>query len=314
MIWLLSGAWLGWSLGANDTSNIFGTAVSTKMISFWRAALLTAVFVALGALLEGSAGMHTLKGLTTQTIQSSFIIALSAALVVTLMTVFKLPVSTSQAVVGAIIGKGLYAGGVNWSGLLKVVICWIATPIGGILISIGLYLLLDRVLRRLRLSILNLDAVLRWGMIIVGCYGAYALGANNVANVTGVYLGLDAELGVLATPFWLSAIGAATIGLGVVTYSRRVMETVGNKLVRMTSFGAFIAVLSHSITVHVFAIIGVPVSSSQAIVGAVLGIGLLKGGQNVKFSVLRNIVIGWISTPLIAGGLSYAICRLFSIA
>ncbi|MCA9523465.1 MAG: anion permease [Myxococcales bacterium] len=313
MQWLLGGVFLGWSLGANAAANVFGTAVTSKMIKFWKAGILAAIFVVLGSVLEGAAGMETLSGLTTQTLVSSFVSALSAALVVTIATVAKLPTSVSQAVVGAIIGKGMYSGGVQWGGLTKVVLCWIGTPIGAMLISGALYLVIQRWVRRTSLSILTVDTMLRYGLVVVGCYGAYALGANNVANVTGVFLGQDKELGVLAGALWLSAIGGVAIALGIVTYGHRVMLTVGSELVSMNSQGAFVAVVAHSVTIHIFAVIGVPVSSSQAIVGGVLGIALVKGGQTVKFKVLRDILIGWVSVPVATGLLSYLICRIFSI-
>ena len=87
---------MGWSLGSNDSANIFGTAVYSKTIRYRTAVILCAVFVIIGALLEGQRGMHTLSGLVEQTADSAFAAALAAALTVTIMTIFKLPVSTSQ--------------------------------------------------------------------------------------------------------------------------------------------------------------------------------------------------------------------------
>jgi len=93
------------------------------------------------------------------------------------------------------------------------------------------------------------------------------------------------------------------------TYSRNVMITVGKKLVRLDPFGAFIAVFSMAVVVHLFAIIGVPVSTSQAIIGSVLGIGILKGVQTIKLHTLLMIVFGWVGTPVIALAFAYLIFR-----
>ena len=110
-------------------------------------------------------------------------------------------------------------------------------------------------------------------------------------------------------------IGGIAIAVGVFTYSKKVMVTVGNDLLKLTPVAAFIIVITHSIVLFVFAskslssflislnvppIPLVPVSSSQAIVGAVLGIGLLKSGKEVKWNIAGKIMIGWVASPIIA--------------
>jgi len=301
---LISGLFMGWSLGSNDSANIFGTAVFSQKIRYRTAVLLCSIFVIAGALLEGQGGMHTLSGLVDQTADSAFVASLAAALTVTLMSVLKLPVSTSQAMVGAIIGVGILRGAVNFSGLTKVVLAWVATPVGTVVATLILYPLVGGILERLPINIFTRDLILKWGLIIAGCYGAYALGANNVANVTGVYL----QTGQL-TVFQAAALGGGSIALGALTYSKNVMITVGKKLVRLDPFGAFIAVFSMASVVHLFAIIGVPVSTSQAIIGSVLGIGILKGVQTIKLRTLVMIFFGWIGTPVIALVFAYMIFR-----
>ncbi len=296
---------MGWSLGSNDSANIFGTAVFSKKIRYRTAVILCALFVIAGALLEGRAGIHTLSGLVDQTANSAFAASLAAALTVTLMSILKLPVSTSQAMVGAIMAIGILRGQINFTGLTKVVIAWVATPLGTIAATVVLYPLVGALLRALRLNIFTRDLLLKWGMIIAGCYGAYALGANNVANVTGVYI-KTGQLNV----FQAALLGGLSIALGAVTYSKNVMITVGKKLVRLDPYSAFIAVFSMALVVHTFAIIGVPVSTSQAIIGSVLGIGILKGVQTIKIRTLLMILFGWIGTPSIALVFAYLIYRL----
>ena len=299
---LFSGIFMGWSLGSNDSANIFGTAVSSKMVRYRTAVILCSVMVVAGAVISGSAGMHTLSSLVTQTADSAFITTLSAALAVTVMTLLKLPVSTSQAVVGAIIGIGFLTGQRSFDGLQKVVLCWIGTPVGTMIVSVVLYQVLGKILEKLPLHIFARDRILRFGLIIAGCYGAYALGANNVANVTGVYIETG-QLNVMQA----ALLGSGSIALGVITFSKNVMFTVGKKLVKLDPFSAFIAVLSSAIVVHFYALLGVPVSSSQAIIGAVLGIGLLKGVQTISKKTLLSIFGGWIASPLVAAVTAYTI-------
>ena len=257
--------------------------------------------IILGSMLQGAAGMHTLSGLVEQNLNTAFITALAAALTVTVMTYLNLPVSTSQAMVGAIIGIGIIIGHVDLSKLPKVFACWVGTPVGCVIATLILYPLLSKLLAKLKLNIFQQDSVLRFGLIVVGCYGAYSLGANNVANVTGIYI----ETGLLNIPQAL-IIGSLSICFGAITYSKRVMQTVGEKLVKLDPFSAFVAVLSMSIILNIYAIVGVPVSSSQAIVGGVLGIGFVKGVKTINLKTLTNIVIGWITTPLIAMMVSMA--------
>lgn len=295
MISLLAGIFLGWSLGANDASNVFGSAVASRMLKFCTAAVLASLFVLLGALLQGHAGVETLKDLTRLTLEQAAVCSVAAATAVTIMTVLSLPVSVSQAVVGGIMGIGLLNRELDMEGLGKVVTCWFGTPIGGALIAVILYKTIASFYNRLNLNLFQTDALLRSALILAGAYAAYALGANNVANVTAVFVGAG-QLSVFAALL----VGGLSIGLGIITYSRRVMETVGRKLVRLDPFSALIVVLAEAITVHIYAFIGVPVSTSQAVIGGVLGVGIVKGIETVKKRTLLNILIGWFFTPLVA--------------
>jgi len=295
MFSLLGGVFLGWSLGANDASNVFGTAVSSRMIKFWTAALLASVFVIIGAILSGQAGIETLKGLTSISLKQAVVSSVAAAITVTIMTFLGLPVSTSQSVVGSILGIGILNNQLNMAGLGKVVACWIGTPIGAAILSVLLYYGLGRLYNRAELTLFQSDALIRILMIVAGSYGAYALGANNVANVTAVFVGAG-----LISVFYAALIGGLSIALGILTYSKPVMETVGKKLVRLDPFSALIVVLSLAFTVHFYTLVGVPVSTSQAVIGGVLGIGLVKGVNTVSRQTLRNILLAWLLTPVVA--------------
>jgi PiT family inorganic phosphate transporter len=85
------------------------------------------------------------------------------------------------------------------------------------------------------------------------------------------------------------------------------MMTVGGGIVKLDGFSAFVVVLSEAITVHIYAGIGVPVSTSQAVVGAVCGIGMALGTRSVNNRALFHIVAGWLATPLIAGSLAFVV-------
>jgi PiT family inorganic phosphate transporter len=300
------GAFLGWALGANDAANVFGTAVAARVVRFGTAAFICAACVIVGAYVEGAAGIRTLGNLSQDSVTAAVVASMSAAAVVTVMICLAIPVSTSQAVVGAIIGIGLTVGTPRWDGLGKILICWVATPIGAGVVACIVYTLAGAVLSRARVSMLTRDQVLWGSLILAGAYGAYALGANNVANVTGVYY----RTGVVDNPSVLALIGGVFMALGVVTYSARVMFTVGARLVRLDAYAALVATLSEAITVHAFAWIGVPVSTSQAIIGAVVAVGLMRGTRAVHGEVLKNICLAWLLSPVAAALLAAGIYRV----
>jgi PiT family inorganic phosphate transporter len=283
----------GWALGANDAANVYGTAVTSGLVKYRVAVVLSAIFILIGSLLEGSRGLETISSVSTQTLLTASISTIGAALSMIVMTYLGIPSSSSQAMMGAILGIGILNSTVDWSVLTKVVICWVTTPIGAAAGAFFLYKISAVFFRRIK-TIQAQDLSLKVGALIIGAYGSYALGANNVANVTGPYAGI--------IPLEVAAlVGGLSIGLGVLTFSKRVMYTVGKQIIQLDHFSAVIAVLAQAITVWIYALIGVPVSTSQAIVGAVIGAGLARGSTNINYKILRNIVLGWLQTPLIAG-------------
>ncbi|MFA6293886.1 MAG: inorganic phosphate transporter [Victivallales bacterium] len=308
---------MGWGLGANDSANVFGTAVSSRMVNYRLAIWLTALFVMLGAVCDGERGINTLSNElrkdTTFTSpgpqdqekadrkarRTAIVVSFSAALAVIFLTLMKLPISTSQAVVGAIAGVGILQHSLNTGSLLKIIICWLGTPVGGMLFTFIFYYLFRAVIRKLNMPVFVYDPVMSILLIITGCYGAYALGANNVANVSAIFVGHNMLTVREATVF-----GGITIAIGVLTYAKPVMMTVGKSIVKLDAFTALTCVFSQALTVHIYAIVGVPVSTTQAIIGAILGIGIIKGGQTINFRKLTQVGIGWLATPLIAALMS----------
>jgi len=295
MLSLLGGIFLGWSLGANDAANVFGSAVASRMLRFWTAAVLASLFVLLGSLMEGRAGIETLMHLTPMGLKEATVSSVAAAATVTLMTALRLPVSTSQAVVGAILGIATLNRELNAPNLGKIVACWFGTPVGGLFIAVTIYQVSAFIYNHLKITLFQADRILRISLIVAGSYGAYALGANNVANVTAVFV----AAGKL-TVFSAVLLGGFSIALGIMTFSRRVMETVGRRLVRLDPFSALVVLMAEAITVHIYTFIGVPVSTSQAVIGAVLGVGLIKGIKTVGRRTLASILVGWFLTPVVA--------------
>ena len=328
LFFLSSGLFLGWSLGANDAANVFGTAVGTRMVKFRSAAIVCSVFIILGATISGAGAAHTLGRLgAVNTLAGSFTVALAAALATFWMTRLRIPVSTSQSIVGAIIGWNLYSASVtDGASLRRIVGTWVACPLITGVIAVLLFVLVRWLVEFSRPHLLRLDHLTRIGLLAVGAFGSYSLGANNIANVMGVFVpdnpfGEITFFGMMTVTGTqqLFFLGAVAIAVGVFTYSERVMGTVGGGLVKLSPISALVVVLAQSITLFLFASEGlenflishglptiplVPVSSSQAVIGAIVGISLFKGA-GIRYKVLGNISLGWIATPVVAGAVAF---------
>ena len=328
LLFLTSGLFLGWSLGANDAANVFGSAVGSKMVSFRKAAIIASVFVLLGAVIQGAGASETLGKLgAVNALGGSFTVALAAAVTVYLMTKFGIPVSTTQAIVGAIIGWNLFTGNhTDNRAMTQIISTWVSGPVIGAVFAILLYIILKAIKKYSSIHLFRFESYIRKGLIIVGAFGAYSLGANNIANVMGVFIPSfnlhEINLGVfiLSSSQQLFMLGALAIAAGILTYSKKVMETVGNNIIELSSEAALVTVLSQALVLFIFSsswlsslfiriglppIPMVPVSSSQVIIGSVIGIGIYKGARNINFRILGEIGIGWIVTPVFSGILAF---------
>ncbi|HUX96475.1 MAG TPA: inorganic phosphate transporter [Bacteroidales bacterium] len=328
LFFLTSGLFLGWSLGANDASNVFGSAVGSKMVSFRKAAIIASIAVILGAVIQGSGASHTLGQLgSVNAIGGAFTLALAAAVTVYIMTKFSLPVSTTQAIVGAIIGWNFFTGNKTDTGTLtKIVATWVTGPVLGAIFAILLFMIIIKVKKTSKIHLFRFESYIKKGLIVVGAFGAYSLGANNIANVMGIFLpsfSLDTlNFGIfsLSSGQQLFLLGGLAIAFGIITFSKKVMDTVGGNILELNPEGAMVVVMAQSLVLFIFSSSGlssfsqsiglppipmVPVSSSQVIVGCILGIGIYKGARNINFRLLGEIAVGWLSTPLISGLLAF---------
>lgn len=329
LFFLSSGLFLGWSLGANDASNIFGTAVGTKMLRFGFAATIASVFIVLGSVISGQNTADTLNTLGgIDTLPAAFSVSLSSALAVVLMLKSGISVSISQAIVGGIVGWNVYTNNkTDTETLANICASWVFCPIISGLIAVGLYLIVKKIMHHSKIHILWQDWIIRLGMILTTALGGYALGANNMANVVGVFVD-----SCIFTPFKLGRfytlsgvqvlflLGSLAACVGVFTYSKKAIKNVGKNVLSFSPVVAWIVILSQSLVLILFSsqklenflisldlppLPAVPVSSTQAVIGAIVGIGLAKGGKGIKWSLVLKLMSGWVASPLIAFVLSY---------
>lgn len=306
---LLASFYLGWNIGANDSANCAGTAVGSRLIPYRRAMILVAAFALLGALLGSARVVETVgKGIVAAPLpwEALLVAMASAGACVTLATFFKLPVSTSQAIVGGLIGIGLAAGAeVNLAVIVRIVGVWVLSPAIALVLAFALYHLFALFLRSIRRSGF-LGDLLNWLTLASAGYAAFSLGANNVGNAIGPLANLGLHSG------WITLLGGLALASGALTYGRRVTETVASGVVSLDPLSAFATQTAIALVAHGFAFAGIPISTSQAIVGALAGIGLVKGVRTVSYEMLVVIGLGWVATPTVSGLLAFGLWRLIS--
>jgi len=228
---------------------------------------------------------------------------------VTLATFFRIPVSTSQAIVGGVIGIGLAVGAeINYSKVITIAGSWVLCPILVMVLSYLLSHVMGYILRRLQYGAMLVQNAIGWLAIFSACYVAYSMGANNAGNAVGPI----ANLGIVPTKVLL-LIGGLSIAIGAATYGRKVADTVGKGITPLDIPGAFVAQISSAFGMHLFSMLGIPVSTSSAIVGAVVGVGLVKGASAIRRKTILTILLGWLVTPLLAGGSSFVLYRLMNL-
>ena len=352
MIYLLlfSGLFMGWSLGSVDSASAFGTAVATRVVKFRTAVIIIAIMVVAGAFIAGENNIGKLSELaaSNEVLASEDDVKLAiengsvemlklksalkaaaifacAALTVTIMSSLKLPVSAMQALTGAIIGWGLcYAEysnpaimKANLSQIGKFALTWILNPLGAGIISFIMVSLVNRFLEKRLSSLGSYDKIIKFGYLGAGIFASYSIGVNSSASVTALYFDSHYKVTNVAANLLTDARVTATIGgiaiaIGALTYSKKIMLTVGSGIAEITQMDGFVVVLSMAISVLLMGnLLGIPVSNSQAIVGAVMGAGLTRGVKAVNFGKFKRIAVAWVSSPTAAALLTFLVGLCF---
>ena len=339
---LLSGLFMGWSTGSVDSASAFGTAVATRVVKYRTAVTIIAIMVIIGAFFSGANNIDKLSDLATSNeviasaedvkvaVETNMVSALRlksalkaaiifacAALTVFVMTTLKLPVSANQALTGAIIGWGLcYADysnpailNANLPQIGKFASTWLLNPLGAGIISFVLVSLVNRFITERLTTLSSYDKIIKFGYLGAGIFAAYSIGVNSSASVTALYYDATNSGANLLTDARLTAtIGGIAIAIGAITYSRKVMLTVGSGIAEITQLDGFLVVIAMALTVLIMGkALGIPVSNSQAIVGAVMGAGLTRGVRYVNFHKFKSIAIAWVSSPTAAALLTFIV-------
>jgi len=295
--------------GFHDAANSIATVVSTRVLSPQKAVLWAAFFNFVAAFVMGTAVAKTMgKGMIDLSVVTNEVIlaGLIGAIAWNLFTwYYGLPVSSSHALIGGYAGAAVAKAGVGailLAGWTKTLIFIVLAPLMGLFVGFLLMVLVSWTFRRWHPF--KLDQLFRRLQLVSA--GLYSLGhgGNDAQKAMGIITGLLVSGGYLKTfdvPLWVILISHAAIALGTMFGGWRIVKTMGTKITKLQPMGGFCAETSGAITLFVATHLGIPVSTTHTITGAIIGVGATRRISAVKWGVAGRIVWAWILTiPLSA--------------
>lgn len=301
------------NIGASGTAASMGPAYGSGAIPKKRTAMiLVSIFALLGALSGGEVVRTIGNGIISPgvlDVEIVIIILAAACLTLFFANVLGIPLSTSEVVVGAIVGAGIAYQALLFEQLVVIIAFWLITPFTAFLIG----LVLGKWIRYAENRWKELTELGKWKkplaflLIAAGCMEAFAAGMNNVANAVGPLVGvglLDVSLAVL--------LGGLFVSLGAILLGGRVLETNGKKITRLSLLQGSAVSLTGGSLVITASIFGLPVPLTQITTSAIVGVGTAdKGFQMWQQSIVKQIIKVWVVSPVISLVLSYGLILLF---
>jgi inorganic phosphate transporter, PiT family len=296
--------------GLHDAANSIATVVATKLLGPVQAVLFAAFFNFAAYFLtlawpELHAVANTIgKGLIHQDLVTPAVVfgALVGAMFWNIVTWAKgIPSSSSHALVGGIIGAGVaHAGltGVQWSGLNKTLVAIVLSPTLGMLLSMLIMLLSSWLL--VRATARTAERSFRALHLISSAAYSLSHGLNDAQKTMGIITVLLYSTGYLSgdfeVPHWVAISCYVAIGLGTMTGGWRIIETMGSRITKLSQHQGFSASLGGSVILFTASLLGIPVSTTHTITGAIIGAGVARRESAVRWGVARNVVTAWLIT------------------
>lgn len=294
-------SYLAFNIAANDVSNSIGTCVGSGSLTMRKSLILGGFFMFIGALFLGGNVARTIGdgiiGSEFLTASGALIIVSAASVWITFTLISKIPISGSDAIVSSVFGFGLAAAGpshINFSVLGFIVLSWILSPLIGLAAGFIIYYLFKKgFIQNITSAGLKdrLEKVFSYLQVLSSAFSALNVGALDIAITTGVMFYALGEVGVN-----IKLIGAVAVVFGVLLLGGRVTRTVGKRITELVPTRGFSAQISMGGAVYFFVMLGMPISPTQTLVGSVIGVGLARGTDTLKFDVIRNIATTWIIT------------------
>jgi PiT family inorganic phosphate transporter len=309
--------------GLHDAANSIATIVSTRVLAprwavFWAAFFNFIAFIFFGLHVAETVG----SGIVHAAIVDDRVIfgALAGAIVWNVVTwIAGIPSSSSHALIGGLVGAGLAKVGFSsivWSGLGKTFVAIFMSPAFGFMLALLLVLIVSWTF--LRVTPLKVDSTFRILQFASASLYSLGHGANDAQKTMGIIAVLLFSHGVtggaFSVPFWVVLSCQTAMALGTLCGGWRIVHTMGSKITRLSPQQGFCAETGGAITLFMATYLGIPVSTTHTITGAIIGVGAARRVSAVRWGVARGIVFAWIVTmPMTAliSAAAYATSGLF---
>jgi len=300
--------------GFNDSANSVATVIGTRVLKPLHAVALSAAANFVGPFVFGVAVATTIaKGIVSPDEITVYMIigGLAGAIAwSSLCTYFGLPISNSHSLIGGIMGAGIIGLGFEqlvYGGLTKVFTGIIIAPIGGIIFGMVLVGIIIAVFAKRKPAVVNRT----FGRlsIISSVWLALTHGANDGQKTMGIIVLIlfSADLiSEIHMPLWVIFAAASAMGLGTFFGGYKVIKTLGLRITRLKPYQGFAAQTGGGVMLAIFALLGIPASTTHAITGSVMGAGAARRKRAVRWKVSRQIIFSWVITIPGAAGLAIA--------
>ena len=307
--------------GMRDASNIVATMISSRAFSAGTALGIAAVAEFLGPFLFGVAVARTIgediaqaEVFTLEVISA----ALIGAIIWNLITwYFGLPGSSSHALIGGMVGAVIVASGmgaIKFDGLNKVLLALVLSPLIGFVIG---FLLTRLIYFLVRGASPRINGFFKKSQLVTAMAIAFSHGTNDAQKTMGIItlsLVVGGVLPSFQVPTWVIAVSAAAIAIGTSLGGWRLIRTLGGKFYKIRPLHSFATQLSSASVILAASFFGVPVSTSQVVSSAIIGVGSAERASKVRWSVAEDIVTSWLITipasGLIAAGVYWLMVSL----
>ncbi|MHA1960356.1 MAG: inorganic phosphate transporter [Candidatus Thorarchaeota archaeon] len=319
---------VGAAIGSNDET--WSPAVGAQILTVTAAVAIGAIINFVGAIAMGGGVSNKVGGelvnYAPMSIQMVFAILISMAIWLLAASATKgLPISTTQCIVGAVMGVGTYAaylgltgwdyGTINWAVVMEIFAGWIISPVIGFVIAGGVYMLVRRVQRRATgfTGRERQEQIAGYGLVVFLLITSLSRGGNDVANAVAPLVVLPMfQDPVVLGPFLLPGVivpliaGGLGMALGLIVVGRKVIKTLATEVVTLTPSSALSASISVALVMFVGTLFGLPLSGTHVLVAALIAVGYV-ARTDVSSKQVKNIIISWIITVPISAVLGVAI-------
>jgi PiT family inorganic phosphate transporter len=309
--------------GLHDAANSIATIVSTRVLRPQYAVAWAAFFNMIAFLVFG---LHVARTLGTGIIDANLVdaevifAALAGAIVWNIVTwMYGIPSSSSHALVGGLVGAGLAKSGFSaivWSGVVKTAAGIVLSPFTGFVLALLLVLVVSWLF--VRQTPFAVDRTFRVLQFFSASLYSLGHGGNDAQKTMGIIAVLLYSQGMLGSefyvPLWVVLSCQAMLALGTLFGGWRIVHTMGSKITRLNPMQGFCAETGGALTLFGATWLGVPVSTTHTITGAIVGVGAARRVSAVRWGIAGNIVVAWIITLPVSGliaALSYFAVGLF---